>query len=113
MRTLSFLALACSVHSFAQSGKAELFGVVRDPAALPIPNAAVRAENQDTDAHFATVTGARGEFHLLGLPAGQYVLRVEQTGFRPYRRSGIRLRISEQVSLDIALEIGAPETEAV
>jgi len=33
-------------------------------------------------ARYAATTDGRGEYHLLGLPTGQYVLTVEQPGFR-------------------------------
>src|SRR5262249_16901215 len=48
----------------------------------------------------------RGEYHLLGLPASQYVVTVEQPGFRAYRQSGITLRLGDRAMLDIVLEIG-------
>ena len=39
-----------------------------------------------TGARFGAVTGDRGEYHLLGLAAGQYVLTVEKAGFREFGR---------------------------
>ena len=52
--------------------------------------------------------GERGEYHVLGLPAGQYVLRVQQPGFRLYRQSGITLRLADRTALDVKLEVGQP-----
>src|SRR5205807_5367152 len=84
MRTLgALLAFASSI--FAQSGKAELSGRIQDPAGLAIARAAVTAEERATTAHFIALSDSRGEYHLLGLPAGQYRITVEQAGFRPYR----------------------------
>jgi hypothetical protein len=45
---------------------------------------------------------------LLGLSSGEYVLTVEQAGFRTYRQSGIILRIAEHTELDVKLQVGEP-----
>ncbi len=42
------------------------------------------------------------------MPAGQYVLTVEQPGFRTYRQSGITLRLADRTALDVKLEVGQP-----
>jgi hypothetical protein len=106
------LALAAlillSVPAFTQAGRAELFGAIRDPAGLPVPKAKVEAQDQATMARYATVTGERGDYHLLGLPAGQYLLTVEQPGFRIHRQSGITLRLADRTALDVTLEVGQP-----
>jgi len=95
-----------STLSFAQAGRAELFGVVRDSSGLPAPKAAITAEDQSTMARYPATSDERGEYHLLGLPASQYVVTVEQPGFRMYRQSGITLRLAERTALDVKLEIG-------
>lgn len=93
---------------FAQAGKAELFGTIRDPSELPVLGARVSAEEQATTARFSAISDERGEYHLLGLPAGAYGVTVEQPRFRTYRRSGITLRIADQTALNVQLEIGQP-----
>src|SRR5205823_3431560 len=64
------------------------------------------AEDQATMARYPSVSDERGEYHLLGLPAGQYVVTVEQPGFRVYRQSGITLRLADRTALDVKLEVG-------
>src|SRR3954447_2938351 len=88
---------------------AELSGTVQDPASLPVEKAAIAVTERSTNAHFATVSDNRGVYHLLGLPAGEYVLTVYGPAFREYRRSGIVLRMREQAVLDVRLELGARE----
>ncbi len=107
MRTLLIL-LAIVAPCFGQAGKAELFGTIQDPSGLPVLNAKVQAEEQATMARFAATSDERGAYHILGLPAGQYVLIVEQPGFRTFRQSGIVLRIAEQTALHVKLEVGQP-----
>src|SRR5262245_28053148 len=94
------------VPAAAQAGRAELFGVIRDASGLPVPGASVQAEDQATMAHYSGTSDERGEYHLLGLPAGNYVVTVELPGFRMYRQSGITLRLAERTALDIPLQVG-------
>jgi hypothetical protein len=94
--------------AFGQAGKAELFGTVQDPSGLPVAGAKVQAEEQTTMARFTGLSDDRGEYHLLGLSTGEYVLSVEHTGFRTYKQSGITLRLSDQTALNVRLEIGQP-----
>src|SRR6185312_7944657 len=114
MTSAKFVVLFCcaALPACAQAGRAELSGSVRDASGLPVQNAKIEAEEQATNAAFRTASGKHGEYHLLGLPVGRYVLTVEQPGFRVYRQSGIALRIGDQVSLDVQLEIG-PATQSV
>lgn len=106
LTTFSIVVLATSARSFAQAGQAELFGTIRDPSELPVPGARVEAEEQSTAARFTTASDERGNYHLLGLPTGDYVLTVEQAGFRPYRQSGITLRIADHTTSNVQLQIG-------
>jgi hypothetical protein len=98
---------------FGQAGKAELFGTIVDPSGSAVPGAKVQAENQATAARYSALSSERGEYHLLGLPTGHFVLTVEQPGFRTYRQSGITLGIGEQTALNVKLELGSPEAQAV
>ena len=92
--------------AFAQAGRAELFGVIRDSSGLPVPKAAIQAEDQATMVRYPATSNERGEYHLLGLPASRYVVTVAQPGFRIYRQSGITLRLGDRTALDVTLEIG-------
>lgn len=108
---LSFLLLgliSAATCCFGQAGKAELSGTIQDPAGLPVPKAKVVAEDQATTVRYSAVSDDRGEYHVLGLPSGQYVLTVETPGFHTYRQSGITLRMADHTALDVKLEIGQP-----
>ena len=93
---------------FGQAGRAELLGTIQDPSGLSVLKAKVEAEDQATMARYETASDERGEYHLLGLPAGQYVLTVEQPGFRTYRQSGIGLRLGDRTAIDVRLAVGQP-----
>ena len=109
-RTLGSISLLyfASVGCFGQAGRAELFGTILDPSNSAVPNAKVQAEDQATMVRYSATSDERGEYHILGLPAGQFVLTVEQPGFRMYRQTGITLRLGDQTLIDAKLEIGQP-----
>ena len=96
------------VLCLAQAGRAELSGAIQDPSGLPVSKAKVDAEDQATQIRYSAASNERGEYHILGLPAGQYLLIVEQPGFRTYRQSGITLRLAESAVLNVKLELGQP-----
>jgi hypothetical protein len=111
MRSLQVLPIlatliAISLSCFGQAGKAELFGAIQDPQGLATAAAKVTCEEQATGVRYNVMTGERGEYHLLGMAAGEYVLTVEKPGFRPYRQEGIALRIGDQIRLNVKLELG-------
>ena len=108
MRTVLLFFAACTVLSFGQAGRAELFGTIQDAAGLPVASAAVEAVNQSTKAGYNAVTDGRGEYHMIGLPPGDYVLTANQPGFRLYRRSGIILRIGDRIAINARLAVGQP-----
>jgi hypothetical protein len=101
--------MLCLFLLAATASSAELAGAIIDPSGLPVAKAAVEAVEQSTTARYAAISDDRGAYHLLGLPSGNYVLTVNRPGFRPYRQSGITLRLGEQASIDIRLDLGAQE----
>ncbi|MEO8129723.1 MAG: carboxypeptidase-like regulatory domain-containing protein, partial [Bryobacteraceae bacterium] len=92
----------------AQGGRAELFGTIHDPAGLAVQKAKVEAEDQSTRIRYSGSTGERGEYHILGIPAGRYILTVELPGFRTHRQSGIVLRLGDRTEINARLQVGQP-----
>jgi hypothetical protein len=107
------VVLAFSLPCSGQGGKAELFGAVQDPSRLVVAKAKVIAEEQATGARSEVSTDEQGEYHLLGLAAGQYLVTVQKPGFRPYRQTGIALRIGDQTRLNVKLELGQASQSVV
>ena len=90
----------------AQSTKAELFAVVRDPSRLPVGSAIVELTNTATGLIASTKTGQDGGFQFLALPGGLYRLTVSKEQFSPLTQDGITLRVGDRTGLSLTLNLG-------
>src|SRR5262245_52221195 len=93
----------------AQSTKVELSGLVTDPGGLPVPGAEVRLQNMSTDAEQSTSSGANGQYHFVAVPPGTYTVTAMKQGFAATRREGLTLRVGDQITVDIPLQVGTVE----
>ena len=96
------------LQCLGQAGKATLSGEISDPAGLRVVRAQVNAEEQATHALFSTISDERGEYRLLGLLPGEYVLTVKAPGFKSYQQLGITLRIEDRITQGVRLQVGQP-----
>src|SRR5579872_5172024 len=96
--------LACAAS--AQTGDAELAGVVKDPGGAPVPSAKVSLTNKDTGVTRATVTDTDGHYRFSAVLPGVYSLRTEATGFRTESLTGLVLNVGANLDRDLALTIG-------
>jgi hypothetical protein len=103
------LALLLGVSSACafQETRATLSGVVRDTSGAVAPGVKVQATNVATGVATETTTEANGVYVIPYLLPGQYTVRAEATGFKTLVRKGVELRISDRVTLNIELEVGA------
>src|SRR5712692_4527481 len=101
---VALLLLAVSSPIRPQSTKAELFGVVRDPAGLPAKGATVELVNTGTDTKLSVQSGTDGAYHFFALAAGSYQIVLVKNGFAALRRDGIVIRVGDQISLDLELK---------
>jgi hypothetical protein len=80
------------VCAWPQSELATVFGTVADPSGAVIPAAQVTIVNQSIGLKRGTVTDMTGQYHLAGLPTGNYVVRAARDGFRTQVLEGVALR---------------------
>ncbi|HSB60508.1 MAG TPA: TonB-dependent receptor, partial [Vicinamibacteria bacterium] len=90
----------------AQTINASLRGKVADEQGAALSGAAVTARNVETNVSRSVVTGALGQYFLPNLPAGTYEVTAELDRFSPSRRSGLALRVGQDVSVDFTLKLG-------
>jgi hypothetical protein len=79
-------------------------GVVHDPDHLPIADAIVTVESVTSDYKLATKTGPAGDFLLTAVPVGEYVIKIDRTGFLPQQES-ITVNSSSSPVLHFALKL--------
>ncbi len=91
----------------AQDPRGTILGRVIDSSGAAIPNAEVRATNENTGVSASARANAAGNFVLPYLLSGNYVLSCEFTGFKKWIRQEIQVRINESVEVNIDLQVGA------
>jgi hypothetical protein len=101
---LSFALLPAP--AWPQSDLATVFGAVTDPSGAVIPAAQVTIVNQSTGLKRSTVTDMAGQYHLAGLPTGNYVVRAEKEGFQTQIREGIALTSASEIMMNLSLTVG-------
>jgi hypothetical protein len=90
----------------AQEARGTLLGRVSDSSDAIIAGAKVEAANADTGVRFSSVTNSTGDFLFPLLVPGSYSITVENAGFKKYTRSGIAVRVNDQVTINVELEVG-------
>jgi hypothetical protein len=99
--------------ALAQLPSGTILGVVKDASGGVVPGATVTARNVDTAQSRSAVTQADGSYRFNALPVGNYEVRVEAKGFQVAVHSGLTLTVSQEVVLNIALQVGAASQSVV
>jgi hypothetical protein len=90
----------------AQTIRSTLTGAVTDPNGAVVTGVLVTATNVATNIATTTKTNNDGLYAFTALTPGEYVLAVEQKGFKRFVQSGIVLQIAQATRLDVPLEVG-------
>jgi hypothetical protein len=91
----------------AQEARGTLLGRVTDPTGAVIVGAKVDAVNTATGVHFPSTTNGDGEYIVPFLLPGPYSLTAEMAGFKTYSRTGMTVRESDRITVDIVMDVGA------
>lgn len=100
-------ALLVAASLFAQNETASLAGRITDPSGSGLPRAVIHLSLRATGANREGLSGANGEYRFDLLAPGDYVLRVEASGFKTFEDSKIHLQVAQSSQFDVRLEIGA------
>jgi outer membrane receptor for ferrienterochelin and colicin len=101
----SFALLFSAPDAAAQASRvgATVEGTVRDTSGAVIHSSTVTLHNSLTNQSRTVTTDEEGFFRAEQLAVGTYEVRVEQTGFAPYRQAGVGASLGQTVHLDIVL----------
>ncbi|MGI8958798.1 MAG: carboxypeptidase regulatory-like domain-containing protein [Bryobacteraceae bacterium] len=96
-----------SVTASAQQYAGSVTGTVTDPSGAVVPNARLQLVDEQKGFAFTAVSDSTGGYVIRQVPPGTYKLSVEAQGFRAETQSGIKLDISQNITVNFALQVGA------
>jgi hypothetical protein len=102
--TSSVLVPRCLAQAVAG---AQVGGVISDPSGSPVPGAAVKITQTETQLARATVSDGQGRYVFPDLPIGPYRLEVTVSGFKAYVQSGIVLQVGNNAQINVGMHIGS------
>ncbi len=115
-RTLSLCVVLMLIPSLAlsQSTNATITGQVADPTKAVLPQATVRAINNNTNVRYEGQTNQSGMYVISSLPPGDYRVEVEKPGFKTIVKPDIVLHVQDTIELNFEMALGsASETLTV
>src|SRR5438270_12504768 len=104
---IATLAVLFTCSALAQTGDAEIAGLIKDPSASAVPGASVILTNQDTGVTRSIITDADGRYRFYPVPPGRYSIKVEVTGFKTSALNDMQISLGTHLDRDIALTVGS------
>src|SRR2546430_14877585 len=99
------LLLLCTLPASAQTATARVEGIVTDSSGGVLPGATVTATNVETNASRVDVSNTSGAYTLTALPAGNYRIAIDLSGFRP-QVTPITLTVNQVARIDFKMQLG-------
>jgi hypothetical protein len=110
--TLFLMALLTSLNVAGQQITGNIRGTVSDPSGAIVQAATVTAKQIETGLTRVAITDRQGEYVLVELPIGHYLLETQAKGFQTYLQQGISLDVNQTATVVIRLKLGS-ETQQV
>ncbi len=104
---LPILAILAAVAPPALAQNAQLSGKVTDALDAVVPGVEINITNVENGARRTHLTNSEGYYAIPSLQPGHYRLTALKAGFRPLTREGVTLQVSDNVKLDLKLEVGS------
>ncbi len=98
--------LVLSFSAPAQDTRGTIAGTVTDPQGAVVVGANVVVANTGTGVSTRLVTNETGYYEAPLLIPGSYSVTAEMAGFKKLVRSGVTLTLSEQLRIDLRMEVG-------
>src|SRR5260370_31714934 len=97
----------CSLPLRSQEISAGITGRVTDPSGSAIINANVAAKDLVRGTEWDTKTNEDGIYAFPRIPAGDYQVRVEASGFKSFVQASLHLVVNQRPRLDLPMEVRA------
>ena len=104
--TILFLALSSAMPSSAQTATGTISIVVEDSSQAVVPNASVTVSNKSTGLTRTGSSGPRGEFLATFLPAGEYTISGQSSGFKRVNVASFILQVDQNATVRLTLTPG-------
>jgi hypothetical protein len=96
-----------AADAFAQGARGSLAGMIFDPSAAAVPDAAVTLRNRDTGEEAHTRSTGAGVYHFPAVRIGPYDVIVEARGFQTSRTEAVRVETATATRLNVTLTVGS------
>jgi hypothetical protein len=107
---MSLLMLTTS--AFGQSGMGSISGRITDSTGAVVVGARVTVRNAATGIKTQAISNTEGLYSALQLIPGKYDVEADAAGFKKEVRQGLEVRVSDRITLDLALSVGQ-QTESI
>jgi Carboxypeptidase regulatory-like domain len=104
---IAAIALSADICLAQVSGDGSIRGYVKDEQGGVLPGVNVTATSASAPLPYSAVSDDTGYYRIDAMLPGTYMVRVQLDGFSTYRREGVEMRAGLNLSLDIAMAIGA------
>jgi len=104
---LALILLAASAVFGQAVAIGSVSGTIMDPSGSSIPGATARITEVDKGIVHTVTSNADGRYAFFDLPVGPYRLEVQAKGFKDYVQTGIVLQVAENITQNVALQVGA------
>ncbi len=104
------VVLLLSLAAFGQD-TASITGTVTDPSGAAVSGAQVTLTSPERGITRTSPTNDSGDYLFGAVPGGSYDLIIAAPGFKKYQARGVKLQVGQKARADIALQVGAANTE--
>src|SRR5215203_244407 len=103
----TFVLALCAAPAVAQTATGGVNGTVTDQNGAVVPGATVTLVNKATNIETRVAAGEGGYYTIVNVSPGTYVLRVEAAGFSAVQTSPFDVGVSQTLTQNVALTVGA------
>ena len=108
---LILLLIVFSAYAWPQTEVATVFGTVTDSTGAVITGAQVTILNKSIGLKRESSIDSTGQYHVAGLPTGNYAVRVQKERFQTQLREGITLTSASSLTVNFSLSVGTQPQE--